>query len=36
VYRHGGALNVTSDLGHGSRFDVYLPALDPSANGLPA
>ncbi|NLF16506.1 MAG: hypothetical protein GX595_04520, partial [Lentisphaerae bacterium] len=26
VQRHGGAVRVTSALGHGSRFDVYLRA----------
>ena len=34
VHRHGGALSVTSELGHGSRFEVHLPAFDPAASAL--
>lgn len=31
VQRHGGHVSVESELGHGTRFIVYLPAVEPSS-----
>jgi PAS domain S-box-containing protein len=33
VKSHGGIIDVSTDLGHGSTFCVYLPARDESAGG---
>ena len=29
VKEHGGAVQVSSELGHGSSFTVFLPVCDP-------
>jgi PAS domain S-box-containing protein len=31
VQRHGGHISAQSELGHGARFTVYLPAVEPSS-----
>jgi PAS domain S-box-containing protein len=35
VVAHGGAIEVTSSLGQGTRFDIYLPALAASPSPAP-
>jgi len=35
VQSHGGAIIVTSQLGQGSTFDVYLPVMEGEMTGLP-
>lgn len=31
VKQHNGWLELTSDVGHGTRFDVFLPVIDPAS-----
>lgn len=32
IQRHGGVINVSSQVGAGTTFDIYLPLMDPSGS----
>jgi signal transduction histidine kinase len=36
ITKHGGAIDVRSEVGKGTTFDVYLPLHDRAAPALPA